>query len=191
MFYNRFVVLLLDTSLIIVVFLGLLTGGVLLLILLSRFFQEVGRPSSLHPYDSKPLLTKTEQRFFLVLREVVPRHYLIFAQVRLADLVKVRPGTPLFRKFLFQVTNKSIDFVICDPKTLNVVLALELDDSTHQLGERRKRDVLVNNIFQAAKISLVRWPVQRVYSSDKLRATLRIHFQVSHPVKQNTQIARR
>jgi chaperonin GroEL (HSP60 family) len=49
-----------------------------------------------------------------------------------------------------------LDFVLCDPRTTHVRLAIELDDRSHDSAGRKRRDVFVNEALAAAKIPLLR-----------------------------------
>jgi hypothetical protein len=70
-------------------FFSLLLVGGLLLFFLSKFSK-----AQLYclPYVAVPLLTEAERRFFLVLEDVLPKRCHLLAQVRLANLVHVKPG---------------------------------------------------------------------------------------------------
>jgi hypothetical protein len=41
------------------------------------------------------------------------------------------------------MAQKHIDFLLCDPATLRVVLALEVDDRSHARPKRQLRDLIV------------------------------------------------
>ena len=64
---------------------------------------------------------------------------------------------------------KSIDFVICDVMTLEPVAAIEVDDRSHFLPERRQRDAFVNAVFREIGVPLLRAPAKRAYSVHELR----------------------
>ena len=76
-----------------------------------------------------------------------------------------------------RVAAKHIDFVLCDPRTLAPVLAVELDDASHAAPHRRQRDVLVNEVLRTVGLPLLRVPVQRSYVprqvADDIRSAIR------------------
>ena len=58
---------------------------------------------------------------------------------------------------LNRVTSKSIDFVVVDLASGGALLAIELDDKTHQRDDRKRRDAFVNDALRQAGIPLVRF----------------------------------
>jgi hypothetical protein len=115
------------------------------------------------------LLTDAEFRFYLALVEVANPSYCIMAKVRVADILEVKPRTPNFFRAFNQISAKHVDFVICEPQTMSILAAFELDDSTHQQTKRRERDDFLNHAFESARVPLVRMPVSREYDRQSLR----------------------
>lgn len=121
------------------------------------------------PYRrSESLLTPAERSFYEVLRGVVGDDVHLFAKVRLADLVWLPHALDNRQAHLNRITSKHIDFVLCERHSVAPVLAVELDDSSHQARDRRQRDVFVNEVLHAAGLPLLRVPVQRSYVSDEV-----------------------
>ena len=60
-----------------------------------------------------------------------------------------------FLQYFRKISQKHVDFVICD-KNLRVLFAVELDDSSHNTADARKRDLFKDQAFRAAKIPLKR-----------------------------------
>jgi hypothetical protein len=75
---------------------------------------------------------------------------------------------------------KSVDFVICDVLTFDPVAAIEVDDRSHLLPQRRGRDALVNAVFAEIGLPLLRVKARRTYSVAELRA-LFAHADLSLP----------
>jgi hypothetical protein len=115
-------------------------------------------------------LTVGEKSFLRTLDVALGRHYRAFAQVRLAELADPasRLGVALRRRALAGVMGKSVDFVICDVLTLDPVAAIEVDDPTHLLPERRGRDAFVNAVFAEIGLPLLRVKAERRYSVPEL-----------------------
>ena len=118
------------------------------------------------------LVTETELRFYRVLQAAVGGSWSVFAMVRLADVVKVRKGIASARDWRNKAFGKHVDFVICDNDSLNVRLAIELDDASHQRSERRERDAFVNEALASAGMPLLRVPVADGYDKIQLRKTI-------------------
>lgn len=115
----------------------------------------VYRKRNYYPYAARHLLTKREYRFYLLLRNIADEyHYLICPKVGLKDLLTVTDKKQ-YMKYFHKIAQKHVDFVICD-QNLHVLFAIELDDSTHETKDARKRDHLKDKAFAAAGIPLKR-----------------------------------
>lgn len=151
---------------------ALLALGVLALLLRTLFFGAGRR----FPYARcAALFTPAERAFLGVLQRAAGNEFQIFAKVRLGDIIQPRPGLSRQRFFqaLGRVTSKHVDFVLCDPRTFEILLAIELDDRTHQTDPRRReRDIFVDGALAAAAVPLLRVPVQRSYDVRALQTQL-------------------
>ena len=127
------------------------------------------------PYESKGnLLSPAERSFLGVLDQAVGTEYRIMAQVRLADVLKVRKGVDkkTWGAAFARIRSKHLDFVACDPNDLSIKFAVELDDSSHAKSDRRKRDDFVNEAMKAAGIPLYHFAVKRSYDPEEIRRTI-------------------
>ena len=117
---------------------------------------------ALRPFSRrKYLLTPPEKRFYDVLRGIVGGNK-ILAKVRLADLVEADERHLLRESNFDHIKSRHIDFVICNP-ALSPLIAIELDDSSHQRSDRVARDRDVDRILEIASFPLLRVPVRRTY----------------------------
>ncbi len=108
-----------------------------------------------YPYRARPILTKREYGFYLLLRrEAEKRNLLICPKVGLKDLMEVA-SRKNYMKYFAGISQKHVDFVICN-RNLEVLFALELDDRSHDTKEAEKRDQFKDRAFRAAKIPLKR-----------------------------------
>ena len=124
--------------------------------LLGRFI----RPRKI--YFRRPrLLSAAELEFFHTLETVVGDHFCLLAKVRVADLVDVCGvyGREWWTAFA-RVSQKHIDFIVASRQSVEVLVAIELDDSSHLKGPRRKRDDLLNAVFVQAGIPLIRFSLE-------------------------------
>jgi hypothetical protein len=99
-------------------------------------------------YEAVPaLLSPAERSFFGVLQQAVSSDYLIFAKVRLADIVRPiqSPSRNGWQSAFNRITGKHVDFILCDSLHLEVLAVIELDDKTHQRFDRGTRDGLVDS----------------------------------------------
>lgn len=126
------------------------------------------------PYQRKgPLITKSELKFLFALRHAVKDRWTIFAMVRIADLLKVKSGTPKHLTWFNRIACKHVDFVLCDPESLEPKAAIELDDRSHERADRVERDEFVNEAFASAKFPLLRFPTASDYDVDAIREALK------------------
>lgn len=117
------------------------------------------------------LLTKSEQHFMRALDRAIGARYAIAPKVRIADVLSVGGTRQESRRFwaaFRRISSKHVDFVICEPGSFRILAAIELDDSSHQRRDRRKRDRFVDRAFMQASLPLIRVPVSRGYSVDHL-----------------------
>lgn len=119
-------------------------------------------------------LSPAEKSFFLVLRKVVASDGEVLAKIRLGDLFYACRGDYGERVGLRnRVDRKHVDFLVCHPTNFEPWFGVELDDSTHQRSDRKERDVLVDEIFAAANLPLVRIPVRSSYTLAELERIVR------------------
>lgn len=100
------------------------------------------------PYEiNETILTERERSFYRILKPVADKLELqICPKVRLADIVSIKKGTKDWQKWFNKIRSKHVDFLLCD-YDMNIVLLLELDDSSHESERAKKNDALKNAIF--------------------------------------------
>ena len=99
-------------------------------------------------------MTQNELRFYkcliksiLDIKEKYNLNLTIFVQValnRIIDVNNERKMGELFDK----ISRKSIDFVLFNETTNKIHCCIELDDETHEIEDRKKRDELLDKIFK-------------------------------------------
>ncbi len=144
--------------------------AVVVLVAAVGIFARLGRPDL--PYVAAPaLLTAAERTFFHALRQAVASEYQLFAKVRLGDIIQVRNGVSGKRRFAAfgRISSKHADFVLCDPRSFAAALVIELDDRSHRLPARQKRDEFFDAALAVASVPVLRVPVRRGYSPEELR----------------------
>ena len=125
------------------------------------------------PYAKKPaIMTANERAFYRALIRAVNDNHDIFAMVRIADLLAVQPNTPKRQSWQNRINCKHIDFVLCDGETQQPVLAIEVDDRSHQRRDRQERDYFVDRAFDAAGLPLLRIEATRSYAARDLHAAI-------------------
>ncbi len=131
------------------------------------------------PYDAIPhLFTPAERSFLRVLREVIGPEHQIFGKVRVADALQVRKGLPgaAWRQAFNRIQAKHFDYLICRTADSAILLAIELDDKSHERPDRIARDRFLERATAAAKLPLLRVPCQKHYSASTLANLIREHL---------------
>ena len=112
------------------------------------------------PYQlNTSLLTSREMDLFNVLKYALHNStYFIAVKPRIADFINVtlykNHNPSVFWHYFNQISAKHVDFLICD-ELMRPKLAIELDDSTHKLEERIKRDEFVNKLYKTVGLNVV------------------------------------
>ena len=125
------------------------------------------------PYRQRDdFLSAAEFSFYGVLCVAIDRAYTICPKVNLADVFFVA-GSTQNQTHRNRINQKHVDFLLCDPRTMRPLLGIELDDSSHSRQDRQVRDELVNQVFQAAGLPILRIRVQAEYSTANISGLIR------------------
>ncbi len=125
-----------------------------------------------YPYRVRDdFLSNAEKSFYRVLQQVVADRMIIFTKVGLWEIFYVaRPNeNPGARNHIVQM---HVDFLLCDPTSLQPVAAIELDDKSHQRKTAQERDAVKDAVFAAAGLPLERVVVSRGYDTEALASRL-------------------
>lgn len=119
------------------------------------------------------LCTPAEKRFFLLLRQILPKSCILFAKVRIADLLlpKNSKDRSRWQSAFNKVACKHFDFVVCD-KELRILFAIELDDASHDREDRKQRDQFVEWACKSAGLPLLRVKLQKEFDTRALIKTI-------------------
>ena len=131
---------------------------VLVFIVVWRLLVRLLRPSL--PYRKRPsLLTAGEMRFYRVLQRAVPSGVVVFVKVRLMDVIAVPDQA--WREYGAPGSGMHLDFVLADAGTLEPMLVVELDDSSHLREKVKQRDTFKDAALSAARVPILRVKVGR------------------------------
>ncbi len=136
--------------------------------------EQYAKEKPIYEYRKRDsVMTAAEQNFFNTLGLAVGEEYRIFAQVRLAALVHhTVPNGQNWKGAFSHIAQKSVDFVLADKDTLATVLAIELDDKSHEDEERKERDVEVERILASVGLPLIRIKNQAAYEPEEIVAEI-------------------
>ena len=117
-----------------------------------------------NPYESDgTLMTNAESTLYRLMKRVynnklrcINKSVDIFPKVRLADFINIKKQNKYNKELLYAITNKHIDYLVCDGDNNNIIFAVELDDDYHITEDRVQRDEFVNNLLESVGIKLFR-----------------------------------
>ena len=117
------------------------------------------------------LLSAAEGSLYGVLIQALSGQRLVFAKVRMADVLKA-PKTvdrSAWQKAFNRIKAKHFDFVLCEPGTTRIVAVLELNDKSHGRKRRQQRDAFVRSACDAAGLRLIEVPAKKSYVAQEIR----------------------
>ena len=121
------------------------------------------------------LLSSAEKEFYrnFLTKAVMGMHVMVFAKVGLKDLVCTNYG----KKYFSKISQRHIDFVLCDKGSLGILLAIEYDDDSHRNNEDTMfNDREKNIICEIAKLPLLRVSTKDVITVECLREKIIAHI---------------
>lgn len=129
------------------------------------------------PYRQRDdFLSAAELSFYRVLTQTIGKQAVVLCKVNLADIFFVTQ-TKDSQSHRNKIDRKHVDFLLCDPTTMRPGLGIELDDSSHGRRDRQQRDELVDRVFKAAGLPLLRIPAQVGFNPTDLLSKVLPHLQ--------------
>jgi very-short-patch-repair endonuclease len=119
-------------------------------------------------FKKHSLLTKAEDNFYKVLDVIAKENnYIIQTKVRLEGLIGVRFYAENWYGLRNRIKSREMDFVLCEKRdsSLDTLLVIELDDSSHQREDRIERDRNLDHILHEAGLPILHIPVAYSYDS--------------------------
>ena len=155
-----------NNLLLIIIFLLLITS---IVVIIFKTFK--GRARRFYKSKGPFLLSVGEKRFFDALQNSIGLDMYICPKVRIADIVEV--NIPKYDKEFWpkfnKISQKHIDFLICNRADFAPRLIIELDGGSHDEKARSLRDALVNNVFKDAEIPILHINPSNFYEYKSLR----------------------
>ena len=139
--------------------------------------REPIRQATVNVELKRKFLSDAEVNFFQILRSVVRDRGHIFVQVPLGHLL-FAAGEDKSANWSKRNTykQKTIDFLICDARTLRPLVAIELDDSSHGRAKRQTRDDMVHGLLESAGLPFYGVVTSRAYDTRELEAVIGPHL---------------
>jgi very-short-patch-repair endonuclease len=143
---------------------------------MSRQTLPADEPESFPYLLRDDFLSGAETSFYHVLNTIVSNHLVICPKVSLGDIFYVsRPDINV--SYYNKINRKHVDFLLCNPKSLKPMMAIELDDSSHGKPTRIERDQFVDEVFETAGLPLVHIPVRQSYQTQEINDLLKAALQ--------------
>lgn len=123
---------------------------------------RISQADTSFPYKKNDVLTDAEKQLyhFMLNNLCQINKIVIFPKVRLADIITLDETVSTNKNYLWKITNKHVDYLICDAHTLDIICVVELDDYTHLSQTAIERDQFVMQALQTCGI-----PTYRVRSA--------------------------
>ena len=120
-------------------------------------------------------LSPAEISFYHILLSAAGDRFTVCPKVNLNDIFFVsRPDQNQAARN--RISRKHVDFLLCDSRSMRPRVGIELDDSSHAREDRQTRDALVQQVFDAAGLALLRFPAQRAYNISDVASRLSSSF---------------
>lgn len=132
-----------------------------------------------------PLLNQQESAFYNALITAVGQHGVVMSKVNLTTVL-----TPFAtdKKQWFIANNRIaksyFDYVVCDPRTLEVRVAIELDNGKELDKGKVERQKLLIHVCKSAGIPLIGANIKHSYQVSRLRRLLAAHIDLIEPDKE-------
>lgn len=107
-------------------------------------------------YKKSRVMTETEYIFWKILKK--SNAPVIIPQAHLSTFLNHKIKGQNWKGAFSHINSKSVDFLICN-EIMEPLLAVELDDYTHDREDRKNRDEIVNNLIESSGIKLARYNV--------------------------------
>jgi hypothetical protein len=139
-------------------------------LLAAAFLRLLRRPaSSAPPYEKRgSLLSPVGQQFYHSLAAAVGDRFAICPRLRAADVLQVRSDAAAAGPWQGRIDSGSIDFVLCDPRSLAPRAAIVLEEAAPSPGAGSESESFLDRALAAAGVPLVRVTIAKVYDAKKL-----------------------
>ncbi|OLQ91036.1 hypothetical protein BIY21_13765 [Vibrio ponticus] len=124
-----------------------------------------------------PLLNSKESAFYNALIAAVGQQGIVMSKVTMTKVIT--PKTTDKKQWFIannRIAKSHFDFVVCDPRSLEVRVAIELDDGAPLSKGKVERQKLLMHVCKSAGIPLIGTSVKHSYQVGKLRRLLAAHI---------------
>lgn len=117
------------------------------------------------------LFSAAERSFLGVLDQACGDRYRVFGKVRGADVLAPAKGLNKsdWTRAFNRIKAKHLDFVICEPSTLQIKAIVELNDKSHKRKSRADRDRFLADVCAQVKLPLLFVDAKRGYTLETIK----------------------
>lgn len=132
-----------------------------------------------------PLLTSQESAFYNALITAVGQHGVVMSKVNLSNVIAPM-ATDKKQWFIAnnRISKSYFDYVVCDPRTLEVRVVIELDNGKELDKGKVERQKLLIHVCKSAGIPLIGANIKHSYQVSRLRRLLAAHIDLIEPDKE-------
>lgn len=117
-------------------------------------------------------LTNIESSFYHSLKLCVSDKAVICPKVGLKDFFFIGKGVGKdYMKYLGKISQKHVDFLLCEPNTMKPLCGIELDDISHTNKKTYDRDLFVEKVYKDANFELIRLSSKYTYKELEIALT--------------------
>lgn len=132
-----------------------------------------------------PILSMQESAFFNALVTAVGSHGVVLTKVNMANVLSPLE-TDKKRWFIAnnRIAKSYFDFVVCDPRTLDIRVIIEFDNGKPLDKGKIERQKLLMHVCKSASIPLIGTTIKHSYQVGRLRRLLAAHIDLIEPEKE-------
>jgi len=124
---------------------------------LSKSSKNIDEETEEYSYQKKKFfMSAPEHDLYDILHKTLSNKYHVFPQVHLSSIIDHKIVGQNWNAAFRHINGKSVDYVICDKAYIAPLLAIELDDSSHDREDRVERDEIVERIISEAGLPMLR-----------------------------------
>lgn len=142
-------------------------------IVLKIYFPEIfldQKKKALYNYKRRDfLMSRAEHEFFDIFVDITRDQYYVFPQIHLSTILDNKVVGQNWKGAFRHIDEKSVDYVVCDKAYIKPLLAIELDDRTHERDNRKVRDSEVERILSNANLPLLRFGNNGYFNKEEIQ----------------------
>ncbi|NLS14086.1 DUF2726 domain-containing protein [Vibrio sp. SM6] len=159
---------------------------VVLFWLIQKFIIKPNKTIEFHYRQKGAMLNAQEVAFFNALKEAVGNHGVVFAKVNIANVLAPRniKSQKQYGFAVNRIARYHFDFVICDSRTFEPRVIIELDNGKPLEKAKMERQKLLIQLCKSANLPLIGGSVKYSYQVGKLRRLLAAHIDLIEPERE-------